>query len=553
MRLGFLIIAAAVCAWSQTPAVDRVARIEGEVVADASGIPLRRVQLILAPLDAGRPSIGTQTDDRGRFVLRDIPPGPYRLSAQRDGYLATETFKRESLRMPTQFTLYAGDKVTGVQFRLRLWAVIAGKIRFEDGDPAVGIRVDLYRQYHVRGRHGFTRVVSSATNDRGEYRVHGLAPGAYYVAVELEGDRTGPNVDDQPRLDNYGKEVPVPSYTTTFYPGSLNLRDANPVRVREGDDLTGIDMYLRPVERVSLSGRVTNGISGEVLTNAAITLERLDAGNIGTLAAQADAKFDRDGRFHIAHVAPGSYQMWVDASVENTRLLGRQSVLVTNSNVEELEVVVVPARSWSGELVFANGTAAPRRFDPRVVLEPRSERGAVITPQVQRNSFDVSLAPGETYDVFLTNLPPDLYVSQVRVLGADVRASGLSGSMVASQPFQIVVDSRGGKIAGRISGAQSGSGLDDPPWSGAHIALIPIPARERLQHYREAMADEYGRFQLSGIVPGRYILTGWRDEPPCDIYDETNLESCRATGMTVDVTANSLQEVQLKVKPLAIR
>ena len=546
-----LLILSAACALAQTPPT--LARIEGRVLADANGTPLRRVQIVLQPIEAGRPALGTQTDDRGNFELRDIGPGAYQLSAQRDGYLTTSTFRRNGLRMPERFSLSRGDVANDVEFRLRPWSVVSGKIRFEDGDPAVNVRVDLYRQYHLRGRRGFARVASGATNDRGEYRIHGLAPGAYYVAVEFEGDRTGPGVQDQPRIDPFGREVAVPSYTTTFYPGTLNLRDANPVRVREGEDMAGIDIYLRAVERVKLAGRITNGISGETLTSASLTLERLDAGNTGTMPAPTNPRWDRDGRFHLDNVAPGSYQLWVDASAENTRLLGRQTLLVTNDNIEDLEIVVVPARDWSGEVIAATGAAAlPRGFEPRVVLEPRSERGAIVTPSPQNRKFEVSLAPAETYDVFIPNLPANLYISEVRVLGGDVRAGGLNGSMVASEPFQIVLESRGGRVAGRISAATSTSGFDDPAWSGAAIVLIP-EGRDRLQHYREAQADQYGRFDISGIPPGRYTLTGYLDQPPCDIYDEADLPACRATGMTVDVAPGSLQELQLRIKPLTAR
>ncbi|MFM2124007.1 MAG: hypothetical protein RL328_458 [Acidobacteriota bacterium] len=548
MRTALLILAATCLQAQAPPAAPPLARIEGRVVADANGTPLRRVQIVLQPLDAGRPALGTQTDDRGAFVLRDIGPGPYQLSAQRDGYLTTSTFRRQGLRMPERFTISRGDAISGVEFRLRPWSVISGKIRFEDGDPAVALRVDLFRQYHLRGRRGFARVASGATDDRGEYRIHGLAPGPYYVAVDFQGDRTGPNVEDQPGIDPFGREVSLPSYTTTFYPGTLNLRDANPVRLREGEDMAGIDIYLRSVERVKLAGRITNGISGEILTSATLVLERLDAGNTGTLPAPASPRFDRDGRFHLDNVAPGSYQLWVDASAENTRLLGRQALLVTNDNIEDLEIVVVPARDWSGEVIAARGSESlPRGFEPRVVLEPRSERGAIVTPSPKNRKFDASLAPAETYDVFITNLPANLYISEVRVLGGDVRANGLSGSMVSGEPFQIVLDSRGGRIAGRISAATSASGFDDPAWSGAALVLIP-EGRDRLQHYRETQADQYGRFELTGIAPGRYTLTGYLDQPPCDVYDEADLDRCRATGMTVDVTPGSLQELQLRIK-----
>jgi hypothetical protein len=530
---------------AQAPA-RRTARLEGQVLADANGLPLRRVQVILTPLEAGKPAIGTQTDDKGNFLLRDIEPGGYQLSAQRDGFLTTTNFRRGSARMPPRFTLSRGESITGLAFRMRPWAVISGKIRFEDGEPAVSVPVELYRQYHLRGRRGFTRVAGGSTNDRGEYRVHGLAPGSYFVAVNFQGDQTGPGVQDQPRIDSNGREVPVPSYTTTFFPNTMKLSEASPIRLREGDDLTGIDIYMRPVERVKLAGRITDGIAGTTLTAATITLEQLDSGNTGTLPVPINLTFDRDQRFQIDNVAPGSYQLWVTASFENQQLLGRSSLLVTNDSIEDLELVALPARKWQGQVV-----GAPRNFVPRITLEPRSERGAVIVPQVQNGVFDVQLAPYETYDVFVENLPDDYFISAVFAGGANVRAAGLATTMASNVPFQIMLDSTGGKIDGAVTG--SGSSFNELPWSGATVALIPDSPRDRLQDYRQTYADQYGGFQLTGIPPGRYILTAWYDEPTCDMYDEDALDPCRVTGTIVNVAQRSQQEIALKVKSLPTR
>ena len=537
-----LLLAVAVCAFAQPP---RTARVEGVVLADANSLPLRRVQVILRPLEAGKAAIATQTDDRGAFQLRDIEPGAYQLSAQRDGYLTTTSFRRGAVRMPPRFTLSRGESITGVVFSLRPWAVLSGKVRFEDGDPAISVPVVLYRQYHLRGRRGFTPVADTRTNDRGEYRIHGLAPGAYFAAVTLEGDATGPAIQDQPRIDLNGREVPVPSYTTTFFPNTQKLSEASPIRLREGDDLAGIDLYLRPVERVELAGRITDGIAGTTLTAATITLERLDSGDSGTLPVPINLTFDRDKRFHIPNVAPGTYQLFVNAGFENKPLTGRSILQVTNANIEDLEIVAIPARPGQGEIALAQGTdRLPRDFQPRLVLEPRGERGGVVIPQARMGDpFDVALVPGETYDVFIENLPDAFYISEVRVSGSDMRSAGLSAAMAGSLPFQVVLESRGGHITGAVTRAAA-------PWPGATVALIPDPPRGRLQYFKQTLATQYAEFNFDGIAPGRYTLTAWLDEPPCDIYDEENLDACRATGMIVNVPQRSRQEIVLQVKGL---
>jgi hypothetical protein len=74
-------------------------------------------------------------------------------------------------------------------------------------------------------------------------------------------------------------------------------------------------------------------------------------------------------------------------------------------------------------------------------------------------------------------------------------------------------------------------GPDGSVWSGASLALVPDPPQGRLQSYRTGLADEYGQFQIRGVPPGRYTLIAWLDDPPCDVYDPSGLEACRATGM----------------------
>ena len=57
--------------------------------------------------------------------------------------------------------------------------------------------------------------------------------------------------------------------------------------------------------------------------NATIFLERIDAGNTGTLPLPVRAEFDKESNFTIREVTPGAYELWADATGENQRLIGR--------------------------------------------------------------------------------------------------------------------------------------------------------------------------------------------------------------------------------------
>jgi hypothetical protein len=538
------ILALECVAWAQAPpAKGEDAQIDGQVLSDSDGQPLRRAHVTLRPLQAGNSAAGVDADDRGRFTFRKISPGAYSLIAERDGYLTSATCRRGALRMPSSFYIAGGDKITNITFRLRPWAVLAGKVRMDDGEPGVGVRVELYREYRTRGRHGYGVIAAVLTNDRGEYRVYGLQPGPYFVAAIYDKTPLVPGAQDQPPTDALGRELPLTGYTTTFFPNTEKLSEALPVRVDSGQDLNGIDLSLRRVLKVKVRGTVTSGISGARLGRATMTLSRADASTQGTIQTPAKAIFDRDGYFEMANVVPGAYVIQVEASDNGKSLSGRRFLNVSNDGEGNVELVVVEPKAWPGAIVIEGAARWPDDKTPRVTLEARSDTGATVQPSMQGMKFDCLVMADETYDVLVENLADDFYVSAVRVGGSDMRGLGLPGSLASPLPFEIVLDSRGGKVSGRVFGPTDGD-----VWSGASMMLVPDPPRGRLQDYRQASADQYGQFQIRGVAPGKYTLLAWLEDPPCDVYDPDGLDACRAVGTAVTVDAAGDQNLVLTMK-----
>jgi hypothetical protein len=536
--LGLIAIAAAA-----QPRVSRPATVEGQVVNDSDDKPLRRAHVTLRPMEAGLNAIGVDADEKGSFIIRDIPPGRYILTAERDGYLASSTVLRGPLRMPQVFAIRSNDRVSSLAFRLRPAALIAGRVRFEDAEPAVNVRIDAYREYRVKGRAGYNVVASARTDDRGEYRMYGLRPGSYVVAAAHESAAPQKGYIDQIRTDDEGHEVPVFAYTTTFYPNTVKLSEAVPIQLDYGKEVPGIDLFLRPVRKVKIHGRVRSGSSGRVLASATLTLQRIDAHNVAAIAASPRTAFDRDGNFDIRDVTPGTYLLSAEAS-EDKRLTGSAILTVAEENIDQLELMVTPAREWAGKIRVEGGG----RLDPAkalvATLEPRSERGSTCSAGVRNLAFTCQVLADEKYDFGMQNLSDDFFVSAVRVNGSDMLATGLDASLASSDhPLEVVLDSRGGRVGGVVAGA------DGNAWSGANLMLVPDPAVGRLNSYRDGSADEYGRFQIRGVPPGQFLLIAWLDDPPCDFYDPDALDTCRGTALPVTVTQASQQNVLFTVKP----
>jgi hypothetical protein len=560
LRIAFIgVLAHALC--SDVQAQIKLSRLEGQVISDLDERPLRRAHVTLRPTEAGLTSVGADADDKGNFDLRDIPAGRYSLIAERDGYLATSVCLKGALRMPPVFSIGTGQSIRNLTFRLRPWAVITGKIRFEDGDPAIRVAVVAYREYHVRGRHGYSIMASAATDDHGEYRMHGLQPGSYLVAAIYERAAGQQGYREQARVDEDGKELPAFGYTTTFFPNTVKLSEAVGVRLDYGRESGGIDIFLRPIRKVKIRGVVISGRSGAKIANASIFLDRMDAHNNGLVPAPAAARFDqRTSAFEIKDVTPGIYLMRAEGADDGVTLSARVPLTVPEQDIESVELLIKPQRRAAAKIRIEGGgkldlkdpstvnlkdplTAIPKN-PLTATLEPRSEHAGTVKSSVGRDSlFDFWLNEAETYDVYVENLPDDFYLSEVRVNGLDMMDRGIAGYAASfDNPLELVLDSRGGKVGGRVVGA------DETALSGASLLLVPDPAQGRLQSYREGYADEYGRFQIHGVAPGKYVLVAWMDTAPCDAYDADNLEPCRAAGIAVNVSRAGQENVTVTVK-----
>jgi hypothetical protein len=187
-------------------------RIAGVVLRDSDGAPLRRARVVLRPLEAGTPALGADANDKGAFEIRNIPRGTYSLTAQRDGYLETSIFLRGTLRMPQRFFIGPGQMISGVTFRLKPWATLAGKIlvqrrRSRGGRSGAALpRVSPARapRIHRRPQHGKPTIMETTGSTI-------LRQGSYYVAGVYERAPTR-EVEDQAPTDDAGRETPGETY-----------------------------------------------------------------------------------------------------------------------------------------------------------------------------------------------------------------------------------------------------------------------------------------------------------------------------------------------------
>ncbi len=340
------------------------------MLSEATGQPLRRAQVALRPAEAGNSALAQTTDDSGAFSFPKVVPGSYTITVQRDGYLPQSAGRIGAYKMPPIFSVRAGESVRSFTFRMTPWAVISGRVKFDDAEPAVNVTIQLYREYYLRGRHGYALSSSIRTDDRGEYRIHGLDPGSYYVAALYRAPPLPPNATEQRRMDSFGLPARDLSYAVTFFPEVQKMADAVAVRVAPGQEVAGIDIFLTLVHTVRIHGRVTSALSGKAIPGPSITLRWNDPDNTGSVSAPIDVSYDRDQNFEIRGVTTGPYLAITTGVDDGKTLSARTPISVGDADVASLDIVIGPEQKWTGK-ISVEGDDSTALSGLLVSLEPR--------------------------------------------------------------------------------------------------------------------------------------------------------------------------------------
>ncbi|MBI4472644.1 MAG: carboxypeptidase regulatory-like domain-containing protein [Acidobacteria bacterium] len=156
--------------------------------------PLARARVMLTSAEAPvpgatRPAPKTvTTDGSGKFVVKDVEPGRYNLSAQRNGYVRMSYGQRDSLRSQVPVDV-ANTDVEGITITLRPGFPIHGRM-FMDGQPAGTI--DPFRN-PLQNARPFFRAIGGETdgaagappivNADGTFTQTAILPGRYQITL----------------------------------------------------------------------------------------------------------------------------------------------------------------------------------------------------------------------------------------------------------------------------------------------------------------------------------------------------------------------------------
>ena len=521
---------------AQAPS-DDLAAISGAVVNAITGEPVRRATVMLRRVDiATGTAAATATDADGNFVLGAPGPGTYRLTAEHPGFLAAQFGARGPARTGTSLVLERGQKVTGLRVNLYPHAVISGRVVDEDGEPVPNIDVQVSRLQYMQGRKQLARSSSRMTDDLGEYRIFGLAPGQYYVSALYRPNANSP-------------ASPEGQYVTTYYPRTPDPAAAAPVEVTAGSQVGHIDLTLVRVHTVSVKGRVTSQISADSAGshNLQVILSARNALGAGGESGRGAPPLP-DGSFEFAHVVPGSYNLVAVASAAANAYSARIPLQVGSANIEGLVIVIPPPITVTGHVRVEGGDSGSLSRI-RVSTQPFDGANTVFGPMPESlvkpdGAFQFTDLSAERYRLVISGLPEGFYVKSVRAAEVDVQLSGLDLSAGAPVPVAIVLSPNAGQLSGSVVNADTAK-----PAAAVSVVLVP-QEKERRDHemfYRTTVSDSGGNFVFRSVIPGEYKVFSW-DEIPYGIWmDPEFMGKQAAPGESVTIAEGSRNSIHINV------
>jgi len=514
------------------PPAKHPAKVMGRVLRAEDGRPLSKATLTL--FADGRPAepFSARTLADGVFEFAEVPPGRYRLRAERTGYVA-EVYGARGGGPGIPLVLEPGQQVNRIEFRLQRAGVISGTVTDEDQEPVEGVTVRAERIRFSPGGHQQTvSARTTRTDDLGSFRLYGLAPGSYYVKA---GGREGVSIGG----------VAAVGYTAAYYPGVAIPEEASRVQVTAGAETRRVDVSVRAGKTYTVSGVIVDATPAAGRKNYSIGFASGNSLAIRSLEPQ-------EGSFTLRGIEPGEYTLVAMVSrdagpLDSPGRRGYRSVKVVDSDVS-VTIEVGRSAEVRGEVrVEEAGEFSLRGLSVR--LRPESENGVSGTGTVEEDgTFRVTDVPEGNYVFELQGREDEVYLKEARCAGEDRVVQPLA--LVADQVVDRCELTLARDVA-RVDGVVLGK--EEHPVRGAVVVLIPRdPVRRQIpRHTATAQTDASGQFSLRGVISGDYFAFATMPTEDAAYYDLEfpNRNRDKAEAITVEPSEAHTLGLKLLAQP----
>ena len=529
--------------------------IAGRVIDAVTQAPIAGMRLSVA----STLEPGVYSDDAGRFLLTDVPPGQHTIYTLKHGYVPTVYGARRPDEPGTPVSIAAGQQVPDITFPIMRGASITGSVVDQHGQPMsqVDLAVRQY-QWQPQGRELVAvrtvgRLGPVVTDTDGTFRIYGLAAGDYVLDARARGAgssspvtlTTQADLDAAAGRGAAAVEPVTAMYAAVSFPSQADAARGAHLRLGAAEERTvSLQMALVPIARVR--GQV-RGTDGQPLARVGLQLLNTEASAAGSAPIRT-AVSDETGQFTINGVLPGRYSLVTRplpiANQPSTNLSGAADVTVAG-DVEGLVLELAPAQSLSGRVQMRAG--APPQLSNVRLQALRIGAPTAATAQTPSSPWDAdgrftfsNLLPGR-YRLVLSGARNQVLPAIVAqtMNGQDTLRSGITVAPGMSGAVVLTLASGPSPLSGRVS-----TGNGQPP---RELFLI-LFAREAEAWASPAVQvfatqpDQNSRFAFRDVPPGNYWLAPVKDVEPNGWFDPELLKTLASGAQAVSVVDGNSPE-----------
>lgn len=530
--------------------------IQGYVIVADTGSPVRRAE-VRATSNATRTARVATTDDSGRFVLTDLPAGQWTVTASKGGFVAQQFGQRRPFEVVPLLDLADAERRT-INFTLWRGGAITGQVFDEFGDPIAGARLQVLRAQTVDGRPRLVATgMTDQTDDRGGYRLYGLAPGEYYVSATVRAPATSPvetvralrdsvasvaGVDVESLRDTIASADRATTYAPTYYPGTSRAGEAQPIRLMVPGEEAHASFTLLPVRTVQVTGTVV--ASGGTPVTATINLRPLVGGDVTGPGGGYSGVSRTDGSFVVSGVVPGAYV--VDVTTRGRRSSGTEvasvPVSVGAEGLAGVSVTTGPGAGVTGAVTAASGSL-PSTAGIQVLARPMRGGRTVQVTAARDGTFALAGLIGP-YTLDVGRVPQGWVLESVVINGVDVTETAMEfrGTEQVTG-VRVMLTDRLTEVRGTVTVRAQAS-------ADATVVVFPDdPARwaSPARFVRTARSDPQGGFTIQGLPPGSYLAVAVNYLQQGESQAREFLEAMRSRATPFTLAAGAQTAVDLRL------